>query len=47
MDKAGISETSEPARINRTPTTMLTGMASCRKNKASTGARAGLKKKTN
>ena len=26
MDKAGISETSEPARINRTPTTMLTGM---------------------
>ena len=24
MDKAGISETSEPARINRTPTTMLT-----------------------
>ena len=34
MDKAGISETSEPARINRTPTTMLTGMASCRKTKA-------------
>lgn len=42
MDKAGISETSEPARINRTPTTMLTGMASCRKTKASTGREGGL-----
>ena len=42
MDKAGISETSEPARINRTPTTMLTGMASCRKNQGQHGREGGL-----
>ena len=47
VGKEGISETSDPTRMNRMPMTMLVGMASRRKAKASTGARAGLKKKTN
>ena len=47
VGKVGTSETSDPTRMNRMPTTMLVGMASRRKAKASTGARAGLKKKAN